>query len=258
MIARRPWQSLGEVVLCSGFPTQLALAGAARLAGLAPLTADGGLSLAFVAAVSAGDTVLLVALVLWLLRRRGESVRDVLCLGHRRQGREVRLGLLLAPLFARLHLLDDVAAPQPVAPAAQRARESIRGAGPHARGRGACCWWWRWSPAASARRCSAPSCSIASAPISAAPSTGLLLTSVAFGLGHVVQGWDAVIVTGLLGRLLGRALPGARQHHRRPREPRPRQRRAGGDRVPPAGDLIRRRSYGASMVTGVRRRRSLT
>jgi membrane protease YdiL (CAAX protease family) len=32
---------------------------------------------------------------------------------------------------------------------------------------------------------------------------GLLATSLAFGLGHVVQGWDAVVVTSLLGALWG-------------------------------------------------------
>jgi membrane protease YdiL (CAAX protease family) len=32
---------------------------------------------------------------------------------------------------------------------------------------------------------------------------GLILTSVAFGLGHLLQGWDAVIVTGLLGAFWG-------------------------------------------------------
>ena len=35
------------------------------------------------------------------------------------------------------------------------------------------------------------------------PVSGLVITSIAFGLGHVVQGWDAVIVTGLLGAFWG-------------------------------------------------------
>ena len=98
MIARRQWESIGEVVLCSGLPTQLALTGLARLAGLAPLTADGGLSLTFIAAISLGDTVLLAALVVLLLRRRGETVRNVLT-GRRPQGREIVIGLLLTPLL---------------------------------------------------------------------------------------------------------------------------------------------------------------
>jgi membrane protease YdiL (CAAX protease family) len=35
------------------------------------------------------------------------------------------------------------------------------------------------------------------------PINGVVITSVAFGLGHVVQGWDAVIVTGTLGAFWG-------------------------------------------------------
>jgi membrane protease YdiL (CAAX protease family) len=35
------------------------------------------------------------------------------------------------------------------------------------------------------------------------PAIGLCLTSLGFGLGHVVQGWDAMIVTGLLGAFWG-------------------------------------------------------
>jgi membrane protease YdiL (CAAX protease family) len=32
---------------------------------------------------------------------------------------------------------------------------------------------------------------------------GLVLVSVAFGAGHILQGWDAAIVTGLLGAAWG-------------------------------------------------------
>ena len=73
MLARRQWQSLAEVILCSGFPTQLVLSGLAALAGIRPLTEAGGLSLPFVALVSAADTVLLLLLVVWFLRIRGET-----------------------------------------------------------------------------------------------------------------------------------------------------------------------------------------
>ena len=71
------WQSLLEVVLCSGFPTQLvADAGWPAWLAFAPTTGDGALSLPFVAAVSAADTVLLVALVLWLLRIARRVIRE--------------------------------------------------------------------------------------------------------------------------------------------------------------------------------------
>ena len=35
------------------------------------------------------------------------------------------------------------------------------------------------------------------------PRVGLLVTSVAFGLGHTIQGWDAALVTALLGATWG-------------------------------------------------------
>ena len=35
------------------------------------------------------------------------------------------------------------------------------------------------------------------------PVIGVIVTSVAFGLGHTLQGWDAAVVTGLLGALWG-------------------------------------------------------
>jgi uncharacterized protein len=201
MTPRRPWQSLWEVLLCSGYPTQLALAGVARMAGLAPQSLDGTLSLTFVAVVSAADTVVLVGLILWLLHRRGDSPGQVF-LGHRRQGIEAGLGVVLAPavlflIWFTLWLVQVVAPALRTVPSnpfealatsregavvvlllaivaggvreeIQRAfllhrfREDLGGAG--------------W---------------------------GLLATSLAFGLGHVVQGWDAVVVTTLLGALWG-------------------------------------------------------
>src|SRR5690606_29934179 len=35
------------------------------------------------------------------------------------------------------------------------------------------------------------------------PAVGLLITTIGFGVGHLLQGWDAVIVTGLLGLFWG-------------------------------------------------------
>lgn len=201
MTPRRPWQSLWEVVLCSGYPTQLALGGTARLAGLAPQSADGTLSLTFVAVVSAADTVVLVGLILWLLHRRGESPGQVF-LDQRRQGVEAGLGVLLAPavlfiIWFTLWLLHAVAPSLRTVPsnpfeslAASRegafvvlllaivaggVREEIQRAFLLHRFRvdlGGAGW-------------------------------GLLATSLAFGLGHGVQGWDAVVVTTLLGALWG-------------------------------------------------------
>lgn len=199
MIARRQWQSLAEVVLCSGFPTQLVLGGVATLAGLAP--ASGELSLPFVAAVSAADTVLLIALILWLLRLRGESVRAVL-VGGAAPGRDLALGLLLAPgvvafmsggivwlrrVWPQLHTVaenpfqgmarspEDAMILLVVAVVAGGIREEVQ--------RGFLLHRFRTDLGG--------------------PINGLVITSCAFGLGHLLQGWDAAIVTALLGAFWG-------------------------------------------------------
>lgn len=199
MIARRQWQSLAEVVLCSGFPTQLVLGGVATLAGLAPPSGD--LSLPFVAAVSAADTVLLITLILWFLRLRGESARAVL-FGWRGPGRELALGLLLAPavvafmsggilwlrrLWPQLQTVSEnpfegmARSPEGalllllVAVVAGGIREEVQ--------RGFLLHRFRTDLGG--------------------PINGLVITSCAFGLGHLLQGWDAAIVTALLGAFWG-------------------------------------------------------
>lgn len=201
MIARRQWRSLAEVVLCSGFPTQLLLSGAAALAGLSPITGHGGLSLAFVATVSAADTVLLSLLILWFLRLRSESPLQ-LFLGDRPVAKEARLGLLLAPavvvfisagiwwlrqLFPGLQTVPEnpfeQMAQSPanamvlllIAMIAGGVREEVQRAFLLHRFR----------------------------QDLGGPFNGLALTSIAFGLGHVLQGWDAVIITGALGAFWG-------------------------------------------------------
>jgi membrane protease YdiL (CAAX protease family) len=201
MMAPRAWQSLAEVVLCSGYPTQIAVTGLVRLAGVAAERPEGGLSLPFVTLVSAIDAVLLIALILWLVARRGESPRQI-WLGARAVRGESVLGVLLAPavlLFISTALvvlrslwpaLNNVAdnplsllARTPegaavliaVAVAAGGVREELQ--------RGFLLHRFRTD--------------LGGGPL------GVAITSAAFGLGHTVQGWDAVIVTASLGAFWG-------------------------------------------------------
>src|SRR5204863_6044717 len=83
-----------EVLLCSDYPTQLAVAGVLAVTGVHPVTAGGGLSLRYVVSLSLLDTALLVGLVILLIRNRNERVRDVL-LGARPVEREIELGVPL-------------------------------------------------------------------------------------------------------------------------------------------------------------------
>jgi uncharacterized protein len=89
-------RALLEVLLCSGYPTQLFVLGLMTLGGLAPRGADGRLSMAFVATLSLADAALLITLILVLLRAGGERPRDVF-LGRRRVAPEAVRGVLLVP-----------------------------------------------------------------------------------------------------------------------------------------------------------------
>jgi membrane protease YdiL (CAAX protease family) len=96
--------ALAEIVLCSGFPTQVFLAGLLAAGGLPIRTDAGQLSPTFVATLSILDTVLVVGLAFFFLHAHRERPRDVL-LGARPVGREMLLGLGLLPLVFMLLLL---------------------------------------------------------------------------------------------------------------------------------------------------------
>ena len=92
-------QAILEVAVCSGFPTQLLLGAALVTIGLRA-TGDGGdLSFGYVVTLSLVDAVLVLGLIGFFLRARGESLRE-LVLGGRSPRVEARLGLLLVPALA--------------------------------------------------------------------------------------------------------------------------------------------------------------
>lgn len=189
--------AVGEVLLCSSVPTQIVLGALLRLGGVAPLDSAGQLSLPFVLILSVADTLLLIGLMVLLTRAHGESVSE-LWLGHRPVGREALFGLLLIPaVFLMVVILLNV----------------LRIAAP----------WLHNVP-------TNPLEELAGTPGQAAifavvailaggvreelqrafllrrfeqhlggATAGVIVLSVGFGLGHIVQGWDAVVTTGLLG-----------------------------------------------------------
>jgi len=190
-------QAALEVLLCSSVPTQLTIGALLHLAGLAATGPDGQMSLRFVVILSLADTALLVTLMVLLLRLHGESGRE-LWLGHQPVGAEALRGLATAPaLFIAVGLLLNVlrlalpglhnvttnpletmaATPgqtamfTAVAIMAGGLREELQ-------------------RAFLMRRFEQH---LGGAVV------GTVLISAAFGLGHWVQGWDAVITTGSLG-----------------------------------------------------------
>ncbi len=191
--------SLLEVLLCSGFPTQLLIGGLLVALG-ARVTAD-ALPFWFVVAVSLLDTLAIVGLVVVFLRVRDERATRVL-LGSGPLWREARRGLAWLPVVFGL-MIGLSAVLKAVAPWLHNVPENPLQAmltSP-----------WRVAIfavvvvlAGGVRE------EVQRAFILHRFDTdlggarlGLVLFSVAFGLGHLTQGIDAAIVTGMLGLLWG-------------------------------------------------------
>ena len=191
-----------EILLCSSVPTQLALGYLLMLGGFSPTTANGSLSLPYVLTLSLADTLLLIVLMVTLLHAHGEDA-TTLWMGHKSVRREALVGVALIPavflfvvvllnalrlLFPGLHNVptnplealagnsaEDAALFGLLAIIAGGVREELQRAFILHRfeqhlGGGA---------------------------------VGVIVWNTAFGLGHYVQGWDAVITTGVLGAIWG-------------------------------------------------------
>ena len=85
-----------EVILCSGFPTQIVIITILSTFGMKARLVGGQLSPSFVFTMTLLDTFLLVALVIFFMRAHRESVREQL-FGSRSPGREILFGLALIP-----------------------------------------------------------------------------------------------------------------------------------------------------------------
>jgi membrane protease YdiL (CAAX protease family) len=192
-------RALAEVLLCSGFPTQIAVATSLRLAGWSPLLPGGGINGPFVFAVSIIDAVLLIALIVFFLRRGGESPRQVL-FGSRRLLPEAGWGVLLLPLT--LGVVIGIAA-------------LIRGYVPELRNvpinpleslvqtRGGLLMFIAVAVIAGGVREELQRAFVLHRfdRYLGGPIVGIVITSLLFGLGHTLQGRDAAIITGVLGAL---------------------------------------------------------
>lgn len=193
--------ALIEVLICSDFPTQLALAATFTALGYPAFGTDGRLQIGFVLGVSIVDTILLVGLIVLFLRAHGERPRDVL-FGTRRIAGEIRHGapltlvalalgvgvlLVIQNLMPSLHTVQqnpleglltstrDAWLFAFVALVAGGIREEVQRAFLLHR-------FEEWLGGG---------------------TVGVLVTSIGFGAGHILQGFDAAIVTGLLGAMWG-------------------------------------------------------
>jgi membrane protease YdiL (CAAX protease family) len=193
--------ALLEVVLCSDYLTQLALAATFHLVGLRPFTAAGQLSAAYVVALSLADTALLVGLMLLFLRSHGERARDVF-LGRRSIAGEVVVGAplalvalavgagVLAVVMSVAPWLHDV----PHNPLEDLIREPREA--------------WLFAlvvvVAGGVREELQRAFVLHRFEVwLGGGAVGVIVGSVAFGAGHLLQGTDAAITTGVLGVFWG-------------------------------------------------------
>jgi membrane protease YdiL (CAAX protease family) len=198
---RPTWPTWLEILLCSGYPTQILIGQLLVLSGVPPLLANGSLSGTFVFVLSVGDTVLLLSLVIFFLRRRGENPSEVL-FGTRPAGPEVVMGIFSFPvvmtLVAALTLVIRGAAPSLHNVPANPLEGLI--------GTGANIWMFLMVVivAGGVRE------ELQRAFLLhrfrgdlGQPWLGLVITSLSFGMGHTLQGLDAAIITGTLGAAWG-------------------------------------------------------
>jgi membrane protease YdiL (CAAX protease family) len=190
-------RALAEVLLCSGVPTQLVIGSALDLAGVRA-GADERLSLTFVVAVSLLDTAALVALMVALARARGERV-SALWLGSRPVWTELMRGLAHIPtvlgiaigIVAILRIFVPALHNVPTNPFETLARGGVFDAlvlGAVAVVAGG--FREELQRAFLLDRFERHL---------GGTAVGVVATSVGFGLGHALQGWDVAVATAALG-----------------------------------------------------------
>lgn len=195
------WPTWLEIITCSGYPTQIVISYALFSAGLRPQTADGGLSGTFVFALSLLDTVALLTLILLFIWRRGQRARDVF-VGATRPLREIVVGAYSLP-FVILMVLSLTLIIRLVTPALHNVPNNPLAGLLDGQ---ANIWMFLFVViVAGGIREELQRAFLLQRfrDDFGRPWMGLVITSLAFGLGHTLQGYDAAIITGMLGALWG-------------------------------------------------------
>jgi membrane protease YdiL (CAAX protease family) len=189
-----------EVFLCSGIPTQLLLGELLLVARIKPLT-GGTLDPTWVSLVTLGDTILLILIAVALTRSHGESARR-LFFGDRRLLPEVGYGILLVlPLVALVALA--LLALQRVVPSLHNVPENPLGAMMKSPRDAAIFALVALVGGGVREEVQRAFLLTRFERHLGGPAVGLVVTSVAFGAGHWLQGWDASLAIGLLGLAWG-------------------------------------------------------
>ncbi len=188
-----------EILLCSSIPTQLAIGALLRAAGWVPADAAGRLSLPFVFVLSIADTVVLVVLMVLLMRAHGESAIR-LWIGDRPIARDVLFGLLTVPfVFVMVGIMLNTL--QLVMPSLHNVRTNPLEQMAATPGQAAMFSLVAIIAGGVREELQRAFMLHRFDQYLGGAAVGVVVLSVAFGLGHMVQGWDAVITTGALGAI---------------------------------------------------------
>jgi membrane protease YdiL (CAAX protease family) len=193
--------ALAEVVICSGYPTQIAIIALLALAGWVPVGESGRLSTYYVLTLSTLDAVLLIGLVVFFLRAHGERPARVM-FGRGVLTREIVLGVLLTP-FVLLLAIGILAAVQHWAPwlhnVPRNPLEDLIGT------RFDAVLFGVVSVFAGGVREEVQRAFVLTRfeRYLGGAVPGLIFFSFAFGAGHMIQGYDAAVATGVLGLFWG-------------------------------------------------------
>jgi membrane protease YdiL (CAAX protease family) len=197
----RTWPTWIEIILCSGYPTQLSIGFTLQAMGIDAFREDGALSATFVFTLSLIDTVVLLSLILLLLLRRGERP-GLVFFGGRPVAGEAATGLLATPFVIAIVVFLTIVI-RTFAPSLHNVPHNPLEAmlGTQA---GLLMFLFVVIVAGGIRE------ELQRAFLLhrfrddlGQPWMGVVITSLAFGLGHTLQGFDAAIITGTLGAIWG-------------------------------------------------------
>ncbi len=194
------FQAVLEIVLCSGVPSQFAITNLIALAGFSPLE-GGRLSFGYVTTLLLLDATLMIGMIVWFLRRSGERPRQVF-LGDRAASGEIWLGIPMTGIVFMLALI--------VLSTANRLLPSLHNVPENPlqqliATRGQAVVFAIVATIAGGLREEIQRAFIIHRfeQHLGGAMVGLLVYSLVFGLGHSLQGWDAVITTTILGLFWG-------------------------------------------------------
>lgn len=190
-----------EILACSGLPTQLAIAAVLSLAGVGPYDARGQLTARYVFAVSLLDAAAIVVLAAWFLRAGGERFSQVM-FGRQPAAPEAVRGLVHIPIVFLIAVVLMLTIQRVVPWLHNVPANPFEGL---IRSRGDAAMFAVVAVIGGGVREEVQRAFILSRfeRHLGGGWVGLAISSVGFGLGHIIQGRDVAVTTAALGAFWG-------------------------------------------------------